>query len=396
MHQRDRPGRPADRSTGVRPADVAEHVAERHDARRRTVHASCRRGRVRLPPGGRCRTGRRWPYPGHDRRAHRRADPGIEIVDHRFESWAVGALRIAADNAIHGWWLRGEPVTDWRGHDLATSAVSVSRDGELVTTGSGAAVLGHPFNVMAWLADELPRFGLRLRRGDLVTTGVATDVFEAGAGESCVADFGPFGTVTVGFDDEGRRPRRHSRRCIGTIRPRRRAWLRRIPVMTEGAGCRRLGPPHRGALLGRGPLAVAEGGLMPRSLVSHGRVMKPERLDGQPTRLQRHVPGLVTVSTYQAGWLRSDLVAGVVPGGHPGTPGHGLRRAGGLPARERPLHHRCLPGGLRPDGSVEDPRAGPRLVARPPDLRRHHPPRGGGDDRRPPSPWPGCWRSSWA
>jgi 2-keto-4-pentenoate hydratase len=126
--------------------------------------------------------------------------PGIEIVDYRFESWAVGALRVAADNAIHGWWIRGEPVTDWRGHDLAASAVSVSRDGELVTTGSGAAVLGHPLNVMAWLADELPQFGSRLRCGDVVTTGVATDVFEAGAGETCVADFGPFGTVTVAFN----------------------------------------------------------------------------------------------------------------------------------------------------------------------------------------------------
>ena len=125
--------------------------------------------------------------------------PAIEIVDYRFESWAVGALRIAADNAIHGWWLHGEPVTDWRGHDLAASAVSATRDGELVTTGTGAAVLGHPLNVMAWLADELPRFGLGLRRGDVVTTGVATDVFEAGAGDSCVADFGPFGTVTVTF-----------------------------------------------------------------------------------------------------------------------------------------------------------------------------------------------------
>lgn len=125
--------------------------------------------------------------------------PGIEIVDYRFESWAVGALRIAADNAIHGWWLRGEPVTDWRGHDLAASSVSVTRDGELITTGSGAAVLGHPLTVMAWLADELPHFGLRLGRGDVVTTGVATEVFEAGAGDTCVADFGPFGTVTVAF-----------------------------------------------------------------------------------------------------------------------------------------------------------------------------------------------------
>jgi 2-keto-4-pentenoate hydratase len=126
--------------------------------------------------------------------------PGIEIVDYRFDSWAVGALPIAADNAIHGWWLRGEPVTDWRGHDLAASPVSVTRNGELVTTGSGAAVLGHPLTVMAWLADELTRFGVRLRRGDVVTTGVATDVFEAGAGDSCMADFGPFGKVAVAFD----------------------------------------------------------------------------------------------------------------------------------------------------------------------------------------------------
>ncbi len=125
--------------------------------------------------------------------------PGIEIVDYRFESWAIGALPIAADNAIHGWWIRGEAVTDWHGHDLAASTVSVTRNGELITSGSGAAVLGHPLNVMAWLADELPRFGLRLRRGDVVTTGVATEVFEAGAGDSCVADFGPFGTVTVAF-----------------------------------------------------------------------------------------------------------------------------------------------------------------------------------------------------
>ena len=79
-------------------------------------------------------------------------------------------------------------------------SVSVARNGTVVTTGSGAAVLGHPLNVMAWLADELPRFGLQLRRGDVVTTGVATDVFEAAGGDTCVADFGPFGTVSVAFD----------------------------------------------------------------------------------------------------------------------------------------------------------------------------------------------------
>ena len=77
--------------------------------------------------------------------------------------------------------------------------MSVSRNGELVTTGAGEAVLGHPLDVMARLADELPCFGVQLRRGDVVAAGVATDVFEAGPGDSCAADFGPFGSVTVAF-----------------------------------------------------------------------------------------------------------------------------------------------------------------------------------------------------
>lgn len=125
--------------------------------------------------------------------------PGIEIVDYRFESWTVGALRVAADNAIHGWWIRGEPITNWRNNDLASAGVTVKRHGEVVTTGSGHAVLGHPLNVMAWLADELPQYGLQLEAGDYVTTGVATDVFEAEAGDTLMADFGIFGHVEVSF-----------------------------------------------------------------------------------------------------------------------------------------------------------------------------------------------------
>lgn len=125
--------------------------------------------------------------------------PAIEIVDYRYESWAVGALSVVADNAIHGWWIRGEPLADWCHLDLAATSVSVERDGDVVTTGSGAAVLGDPLIVMAWLADELPRFGRRLRAGDLVTTGVTTDVFEAAAGDHIRAGFDGIGEVELRF-----------------------------------------------------------------------------------------------------------------------------------------------------------------------------------------------------
>ena len=126
--------------------------------------------------------------------------PSIEIVDYRYESWTVGAPQVAADNAIHGWWVAGRPLEDWRHLDLAAVTVTVDRNGSVETTGSGANVLGNPLNVLAWLADELPRHGMQLRAGDLVTTGITTGVFEADAGDHVVAGFDGVGAVSVRFE----------------------------------------------------------------------------------------------------------------------------------------------------------------------------------------------------
>ncbi len=124
--------------------------------------------------------------------------PAIEVVDHRFHDWSLGAPSIAADNAIHGFWIHGAPFQgDWHRLDLAEHALEVRIDGELVGDGTGAAVLGHPLNVLAWLANELPRYGHRLKAGDLVTTGVCTDVFSSDAPSTVLADFGSLGTVSV-------------------------------------------------------------------------------------------------------------------------------------------------------------------------------------------------------
>src|SRR6476620_11099613 len=60
--------------------------------------------------------------------------------------------------------------------------------------------------------------------------------------------------------------------------------------------------------------------------------MKSEDLDEQPTRLQRRVPGVLTVKTYQAGWLRSDLVAGVVLAAILVPQGMAYAELAGLPA----------------------------------------------------------------
>ncbi len=124
--------------------------------------------------------------------------PSIEIVDHRFADWSLGAASIAADNAIHGGWVAGRPYAgDWRDLDLARQPIEARVDGVVVGTGSGAAVLGHPLNVAAWLANELLARGRCLGAGDLVTTGVCTEVFTADAGSTVVADFASLGHVTL-------------------------------------------------------------------------------------------------------------------------------------------------------------------------------------------------------
>lgn len=121
--------------------------------------------------------------------------PAIEVVDHRYTDWTVvGAPSLIADNAIHGAWIEGEPVTDWRAIDLAAHATKLIVNGEVIRNGSGAAVLGHPLNVVAWLANVRP-----LRTGDKITTGTTTAVHFATAGERIIADFGSFGAVSVSF-----------------------------------------------------------------------------------------------------------------------------------------------------------------------------------------------------
>ena len=126
--------------------------------------------------------------------------PSIEVVDHRYHDWkTVGAPSLLADNAIHGAWVPGEPVWDWQDIDFAQHPVTLTIDDERTLTGSGAAVLGNPLNVVAWLANELPRFGRQLRRGDRVTTGVTTDIYLAVPRDRLTADFGRLGRVGLEF-----------------------------------------------------------------------------------------------------------------------------------------------------------------------------------------------------
>jgi 2-keto-4-pentenoate hydratase len=124
--------------------------------------------------------------------------PGIEIVDSRFDSWTtVGAPSLIADNAVHGAWVKGALITDWRDLDLAAQAVELRVNGKVVERGSGRAVLGHPLNALEWLVHRLHERGIGLKAGEYVTTGVTTDIYDAQPGDHLSADFGRVGAVAL-------------------------------------------------------------------------------------------------------------------------------------------------------------------------------------------------------
>ena len=61
--------------------------------------------------------------------------------------------------------------------DLRLIGVVLSRDGEVLATGAGAQVLGHPAQAVAWLANALHERGGSLCAGQIVLAGSATGAF---------------------------------------------------------------------------------------------------------------------------------------------------------------------------------------------------------------------------
>ena len=125
--------------------------------------------------------------------------PGMEIPDSRFEDFArVGAPSLAADNAAAHLMLIGAPThVDWRTVDLASHATSLRINGQVVTQGTGADVLGDPRDALLWLANSQQMTGASLQAGHFVTTGVTGTPFDIEAGLYVEADLGVFGMVSA-------------------------------------------------------------------------------------------------------------------------------------------------------------------------------------------------------
>lgn len=126
--------------------------------------------------------------------------PALEIVDSRIADWRIKLQDTIADNASCGLFVLGDErfsVTDF---DLTKIEMNLYQNGQLMNTGYGSAVLGHPAKCVAWLANKLSEYGVILKAGEVILSGALSAAVNAQKGDQFIAEFTQLGNVEVVFN----------------------------------------------------------------------------------------------------------------------------------------------------------------------------------------------------
>jgi 2-oxo-hept-3-ene-1,7-dioate hydratase len=131
--------------------------------------------------------------------------PALEIVDlrtRRDDPEARATRRVVDTNAANAALVIGGPPIRPLDVDLRWVGALCYRNGVLEESGIAAAVLNHPANGIAWLANKLAPFGESLNPGELVMAGSFTRTVTARAGDTFHVDYGPLGSISCHFIGE--------------------------------------------------------------------------------------------------------------------------------------------------------------------------------------------------
>lgn len=123
----------------------------------------------------------------------------VEIVGRRTAGKGLPSLNCAvADFGAHVAFIPGPAIDNWKALDLAAVEVKANTNDEETNRGTGAAVLGHPFNSLLWMHNELVKAGSGLKADEWVSTGTCLGVIAAVAGTVDI-EFADCGNISYQF-----------------------------------------------------------------------------------------------------------------------------------------------------------------------------------------------------
>lgn len=133
------------------------------------------------------------------RRAVGAAVAALEIVDSRIADWDISFADTVADNASSGVFVLGEEHRTLDELEPAEVTMRMEIDGEVVSTGTGAACLGDPLHALSWLARTARDFGDPLRAGQVILSGALGPMRPVHAGVLVDVHIHGLGHVSASF-----------------------------------------------------------------------------------------------------------------------------------------------------------------------------------------------------
>jgi 2-keto-4-pentenoate hydratase len=129
------------------------------------------------------------------------AIPSLEIVDSRIENWDIKFTDTVADNASSGLFVIGTDGKSLDEIEPRDVEMTLTINGEVRSSGNGAACLGDPLEALRWLAVQAYRFGDPLRAGHLILSGALGPFVPFAAGDDVVATISGFAPLSVKFGE---------------------------------------------------------------------------------------------------------------------------------------------------------------------------------------------------
>lgn len=112
----------------------------------------------------------------------------VELVEDRYVDFrALDLPVLVADNFFAAGCVLGPPVATGAAGDLAAVSAELSIGGMPAGSGTGAAILGHPLEALAWLAGFAALRGRPLAAGEIVLLGSLVETRWVGPGDQVVA-----------------------------------------------------------------------------------------------------------------------------------------------------------------------------------------------------------------